>query len=250
MAMAPRRLTAVRGHLQPADTVAAAALGEPPAAVDAAKLRAFMFDPAWAGRPVWMLNVLNIKDRAEYAAYGAGLQSSGLLERAGARVMLSGYARTVVGRKPYNHVAVVEYRSPETFAAMVGSAEYRALDRRHRRSGLAEQYLIPIRPGWFKLGDAAPPPAAPLGHVPAGRVWATPSGLVGAAGPGARVGETAGTRTQAEDFCTDPAIGATNMLWHLNLLQFAGGDEATYMNYARAAGRRGGFLGQYGARST
>ena len=112
------------------------------------------------------------------------------------------------------------------------------------------QYLIPIKPGWYRLPDAAPAPTKPFTTFTPDNID-QPSGLVGPAGGGSRVGETSGTRAQIEAFVTDEAFGSENMVWHLNLLKFhEDGGEDTYMNYARAAGKRGGFLNQFGARST
>ena len=134
----PRRLLKQHAH-GPSPDLAAAAADTP-----AAKLRAFAADPEWAGQPVWMVNVLDLSDRAKYMEYVQSLHTSGLLEKAGARVVLSGRARTVVGRNSYNHLIIVEYKSPQAMVEMVTSEAYQESGR-IREQGLREC-------------DTAPPP--------------------------------------------------------------------------------------------
>jgi len=88
-----------------------------------------------------------------------------------------------------------------------------------RTAGLEAQYLIPMRPGWYSLDRAPPPPTARVGQFDASNVWVTPSGLVGGTAEGSRVGETASSEAQAVGFCADERLGA-GKVWHLNMLKF------------------------------
>ena len=134
----PRRRPQQHGHGQ---SLGLAAADDTPAA----KLRAFAADPEWAGQPVWMVNVLDLSDRAKYMEYVQSLHTSGLLEKAGASVVLSGRARTVVGRNSYNHLIIVEYKSPQAMVEMVTSEAYQESGR-IREQGLRECDTDPLLP--------------------------------------------------------------------------------------------------------
>ena len=124
------------------------------------------------------------------------------------------------------------------------------------------QYLIPLKPGWFKLQEPPPAPSRPFADFTPETAWSTPSGLVGEAGEGSRVGVTSSTQAQIEAFVTDAKLGAGSAIvpatssdrtvWHLNLLRFKARDGGrTYSSYARPmGGGPDGLLGKYGARST
>lgn len=216
---------------------------------DPAALQAFGSDPAWAGRPFWMLNVLMLKNAAKYQEYARYMEAE-LLPKANARPVFDGYARTVIGRKAYQRVIIVEYPSPEDFLKMAMSPAY-AKGHGARRQGLAEQYLIPMRPGWFHLGRPAPAASRPIQRFTAPAAAATPSGLVGSAVDGAREGVTSASCAQAEAFVLDDLLGPGKVVWHLNLLRFAGeAGKQSYQGYAKAMGGRSGVLSQFGARST
>jgi len=213
-------------------------------------LQAFATDPDWTENPFWMLNVLQYKDEHKYNEYSRAMAEE-VLPRTGARVVFSGYARTVIGRKEYHHVAIVEYPSPQAFLQMAASPQM--MEKNHLRlQGLAEQYLIPMRPGWFRIDRPAPPASKSITSFNAETAWSIPNGMIGAAVTGARVGETSSTRAQAEAFATDGRLAPpAGPLWHLNLLRFDGSaGRETYERYARAMGRKDGVLAQYGARST
>ena len=243
------------------------------------RVLAFATDPAWAGKPFWMLNVLRFKPDGgaeKYARYGAMMVApGGPLDKAGGRVVLGGHARALVGAEEFDQVAIVEYPSPTAFVAMASSAEYeqvaqvrgaaRARARaaranilprspQERLAGLESQYLIPMRAGFYQLEQPAPAVRAgrSVRRFTPATAWATPSGLVGGAAAGARVGETTSTKAQVEGFMADRTLGgAATPLWHLNLLKFIAGDGAKrYKSYARPMGKPGGLLNQYGARST
>ncbi|CAE8635467.1 unnamed protein product [Polarella glacialis] len=216
-------------------------------------LQAFVQDPAWAGQPVWMLNVLKFKSgadgEAKYREYGKLMRTDGL-PKAGGRLVFSAYARTVIGRKAFDMVAIAEYPSPQAFLQMAMSQE-QAAKNQVRLQGLEEQYLIPMRPGWFNIDRPAPKPSRAFTQLTAANVWNTPNGMVGLAAEGARVGETSASREQAEAFVEDQRLaGGDRALWHLNLLQFSASGEETYGKYAKNMGGKDGVLSQFGARST
>merc|ERR1712012_1286082 len=120
-----------------------------------------------------------------------------------------------------------------------------------RITAIEEAYIIPISPGWFNIDRTAPAPSRSIKTFTAEDVWTTPSGLVGAAARGSRVGETSSTKEQAEAFVQDATLGGDKTLWHLNLLHFKPGDgQAMYSNYAKAMGSKTGTLSLFGARST
>jgi len=211
-------------------------------------LRDFISDPAWAGKPFWMLNVLKFKDQAKYQEY-LKLMRDDALPKIGAKIVFWGYSRTVIGKIHYDAVAIVEYPSPEVFFKMASSPE-QAAKNSVRLAGLEEQYLIPLRPGWFHLDRAAPVPTEQIRHFSAEAARQTKNGMVGVEVEGARPGETSATLDQAADFASDGRL-QSGRLWHLNLLRFAGGEgKRLYDTYAKAMGGRHGVLSRYGARST
>lgn len=213
-------------------------------------LKAFLQDPAWAGKRFWMLNVLKYKGEAGAAKYAeySKLQRP-TLEKLGAKIVLNGIARTVIGRREFDAVVIVEYPSPDAFLKLAtepGTEE----KYRFREEGLAYQYLVPLRPGWFRIDSPAPAPTRPATKVTKDNVWTVPNGMVGAASQNARIGETSASQAQAEDFVQDERFGG-HVLWHLNLLKFHGTEgETSYNKYAKAMGTKQGVLSQVGARST
>uniref|UniRef100_A0A7S4T2J5 DUF1330 domain-containing protein n=1 Tax=Alexandrium monilatum TaxID=311494 RepID=A0A7S4T2J5_9DINO len=261
--MAPsRRLAALARHVavpEPGDTrisvsATAGSLGvRGKTAFNSAEvLKAFASDPEWAGKPVWMLNLLRFTGEgagaSDYAEYAKGMMSD-VFPRFGGRAVMSGYCRTVIGQRGYHQVSIVEYPSPQAFVQMVTSGA-QASKNEPRLKGLEEQYLIPVQPGWFHIDRPAPAPAKTFTHFTVDNVWATPGGLVGASARGARVGETSSAREQAEAFVADTKLGDDKIVWHLNLLHFKpGGGEETYSKYAKAMGGKSGTLSLFGARS-
>eukprot|EP00747_Dinoflagellata_sp_TGD_P209397 gnl/TRDRNA2_/TRDRNA2_82792_c0_seq1.p1 gnl/TRDRNA2_/TRDRNA2_82792_c0~~gnl/TRDRNA2_/TRDRNA2_82792_c0_seq1.p1 ORF type:complete len:330 (-),score=49.74 gnl/TRDRNA2_/TRDRNA2_82792_c0_seq1:101-1090(-) len=256
MASAKRRLGIVARHIDvdPVATTVDPGVPGKTSFNDTLRLKAFASDPEWMGKPFWMLNVLKFRDdgsdaaRARYAAYSEAMRKE-VLPQIGAAIVMSGYARTIIGKNVYHAVAIVEYPSPEAFLKMVTSGQ-QAQKNEARLEGLEEQLLIPLTAGWFYLHQPAPKPARPIHHFTAENVWTTPGGLVGSAARGARVGETSSTRAQALDFVSDLTL-ATGPVWHLNLLHFVPDHgQATYRNYAKAMGSKAGILSLFGARST
>jgi len=205
-------------------------------------LQAFVADPSWVGKPCWMLSLLRFGEPGAGGRDYVERLRNDVLPKLGGRVVLSGYARTVVGRGDFHHVLVAEYPSPQAFVQAA-----KALPDPEEQI-----YLVPLRPGWFNIGRLAPAPSKPFTAFTAENVWAIPSGMVGPAAEGARVGETSASRSQAEAFATDERLaGARRVLWHLNLLRFADGHgQETYGRYARAMGGKNGVLSLFGARST
>lgn len=215
-------------------------------------LQAFVLDQEWAGKPFWMLNVVKFRNggagKARYQEYGKIMDQ--FLPGIGARVVFQGYARTVIGQIDYHMVAIVEYPSPKVFMEMAMDPSF-ASKGKIRLEGLEEQYLIPMRPGWFNIDRAAAPPSRTFTPFSAENAWSTPNGMFGSTSPGARVGETSSSRAQVDAFVQDDTLGGTNVLWHLNLLRFAGTEgKQSYDKYAKAMGGKSGVLSQFGARST
>ena len=225
--------------------------------VDPSRLKSFLADPAWVGQPVWMLNILQFKGGHGgdgEASYNEYLQQQEDLET-DRRIVMKGYARTIIGKEEYHMLTIVEYPSPAAFAAMGKSDVYAKRNQQLRLAGLEQQYLIPLRPGFFRLDSPAPQASRPLQSFTPENAWTTPSGLVGDTAEHSRIGITSGTQPQSVAFVADTTIGSSNIVWHLNLLRFSdrGGDSPAgtiYSNYAQRMGRRGGILAQYGARST
>jgi uncharacterized protein (DUF1330 family) len=241
-------------------TAAAAAPGK--TGLNDGAMDRFLADPAWSGQPVWMLNLLRFKKcgnsgdggRAAYEEYLRQQEA----QEPDRRVVMRGYARTLIGREEYHMLTIVEYPSPAAFAAMGRAGAYAARNQL-RLAGLEQQHLIPMRAGFWRIEAAAPPASRPLRHFSPETVWTAPSGLVGDGGePGGagRVGVTSSSREQAAAFVQDDTIGSQNIVWHLNLLRFSDRDGSqgppgtVYANYARKMGKRGGVLSTYGARST
>jgi len=216
-------------------------------------LKSFVSDADWAGKPFWMLNVLKFSDAkgapGSYATYAQGMKED-VLPKIGARIVMSGCCRTVIGKNDYHQVAIVEYPSPEAFLQILASGAQSSKNQA-RLGGLEEQYLIPMRPGWYHIDRAAPEVTRDLTTFTVDNVWTTPSGLIGSSATGSRIGETSSTKRQAEAFVTDSRLRGNKALWHLNLLHFLPGNgEANYKKYAAAMGSRAGVLSQFGARST
>eukprot|EP00929_Paragymnodinium_shiwhaense_P065926 TRINITY_DN33029_c0_g1_i1.p1 TRINITY_DN33029_c0_g1~~TRINITY_DN33029_c0_g1_i1.p1 ORF type:complete len:350 (-),score=35.10 TRINITY_DN33029_c0_g1_i1:150-1121(-) len=247
-----RRVTIFAQHLVPAQVSAdgddlAGVPGKTLPKLDV--LQEFVQDPEWANKPFWMLNVLNFKDEGKYIEYGQMMAET--FGKIGARLIFSGHARTVIGRNTYHRVAIVEYPSPRAFFEMATSPEM-GKKNQTRLQGLREQYLIPLRPGWFHLDRRAPPASKPIHFFDADSAWSTPNGMIGAAAAGARVGETSSTFAQTTAFIADEKLTPpAGPLWHLNLLKFtAQGGRETYGEYAKAMGGKNGVLSLFGGRST
>lgn len=70
---------------------------------------------------------------------------------------MAGPARTVVGKQSYDAVVIVQYPSPDVFAAFAqGAAREHPELVQARADGLEEQLLIPMPPGWLRLRVPAP----------------------------------------------------------------------------------------------
>jgi len=106
--------------------------------------------------PLWMLNLLKFKERAEYAdgrasdltgeqayrLYGEGVAR--LLAAMGGRVRIGGACNALLigdGELAWDAMAIVEYPSLAAFRDMTQSAAYAELHV-HREAGLAHQLLI------------------------------------------------------------------------------------------------------------
>jgi uncharacterized protein (DUF1330 family) len=106
--------------------------------------------------PIYMLNLLKFKERAEYedgrkteltgqqayALYGEGVGK--LIAELGGRLVWAGVCNAQVigdGALPFDQVAIVEYPSLEAFQKMTSSAAYADVHV-HRAAGLAHQLLI------------------------------------------------------------------------------------------------------------
>ena len=86
----------------------------------------FLKDPEWAGKPFWALNLLQYKGdgagKAKYEEYVKHMREEGL-PSIGAKIVMWGYCRTVIGRKAYHAAGVVEYPSPEAVFKMASSKD-------------------------------------------------------------------------------------------------------------------------------
>lgn len=106
--------------------------------------------------PIYMLNLLKFKERAEYAdgrdtdltgeqayaLYGAGVGK--LIAELGGRMVFSGKMNVQLigdGDLAWDTVGIVEYPSIEAFQKMTASAEYQEVHV-HRAAGLEHQLLI------------------------------------------------------------------------------------------------------------
>jgi hypothetical protein len=89
---------------------------------------------------------------------------------------------------------------------MSTSAAYAAKNK-IRKEGLKQQYLIPIKPGWWNLHAHAPPNTKPFTSFTEDTAWSTPSGLVGGAVAGSRVGQTSGSEEQIKGWVHDDCFG-------------------------------------------
>lgn len=107
--------------------------------------------------PVYMLNLLRFKERAEYtdgrttdlsgeqayALYAEGV--SKLIGDLGGRMVWFGRCNALVigdgDEPPWDSVAIVEYPSLESFRKMTASSDYAEVHV-HREAGLAHQLLI------------------------------------------------------------------------------------------------------------
>lgn len=110
-----------------------------------------------ADGPVYLLNLLKFKARAEYAdgrmtdltgeqAYAIYVEGvSKLIASVGGRVVWNGRCNTLVigdeDEPPWDSVAIVEYPRLEAYEKVRGSANYGDVHV-HREAGLAHQLLI------------------------------------------------------------------------------------------------------------
>jgi len=113
-----------------------------------------------ADGPIHMLNLLEFKEKAEYAdgratdltgeqaygLYGQGVVK--LLAELGGRIVYGSRARALVigdGDLAWDDVAIVEYPSLAAFQQMTRSAAYAEIHV-HREAGLASQLLVYCQP--------------------------------------------------------------------------------------------------------
>jgi uncharacterized protein (DUF1330 family) len=222
-----------------------------------------------------MLELLRFKGgasgegRAAFQQYADELAVD-LLPRVGGRVMLSGYGRTVIGKQDFHLLMLIEFPSPQAFLDLQSDPGHAAVEQ-HRIRGVEAHYSIPITAGFFRIDSPAPTPSREATMFTPEGAAATPSGLVGDAVAGARVGETSSTAEQARGFVRDTVIGDGEKVWHLNLLKFktadamatgggssagsgsgsgSGSGKEEYGKYARAMGGKRGILSEFGGRST
>lgn len=185
-------------------------------------------DNNWSDEPFWLL--VCCEDESHKVQPEA-------LEAHGGKKVLSGYSRTLMGVRAFSSVEVLHWPSPEKFASAAASGSlWSGVDPSR------PPLLIPTKAGWLNDVATTPTkaPTARLTHFTVDNVWSTPSGVVGEASEGARLGLTSSSREQAEGFVSDDRIGA-RAVWHLNLMDVA--DMKVFMTYA-------GMLGQSGTLST
>jgi uncharacterized protein (DUF1330 family) len=96
---------------------------------------------------VVMLNLLAFRPdggRERYEEYGAAVAP--LLEKVGGRIAFLGQpAQALLGDRPWDLVALVEYPSRQAFLDMIGSPEYQAIGHL-RTEALAYSELHPMDP--------------------------------------------------------------------------------------------------------
>ncbi len=109
--------------------------------------------------PVWMVNLLRFKDRADGIHAEEGISGAEAYARYGAAVQpfLSGVGgRIVLGAEPFDSmigpdsgewdaVFVAEYPSREAFLKMTRDPDYLAIHQ-HRAAGVADSRLIACKP--------------------------------------------------------------------------------------------------------
>ncbi|MYM54182.1 DUF1330 domain-containing protein [Thalassovita mangrovi] len=113
--------------------------------------------------PIHMLNLVRLRDRAEYAdgrdatgaeayaAYGKG--SEPVFKRLGGRIVWRGrMEQMVIGPRDqqWDLCFIAEYPGPQAFADMLKDPEYRAA-MVHRQAGVADSRLIRMAP--LQVGD-------------------------------------------------------------------------------------------------
>ena len=97
---------------------------------------------ALGDQEVFMVNLLKIKDAAEYQKYGEKVAP--LLEKIEAEVIVSGQCKaTVVGGAEWDAFGLVKYPSASALVEMFQSEEYQAIHQ-HREAGLEGQVLIAV----------------------------------------------------------------------------------------------------------
>ena len=198
----------------------------------------------WRARPFWMLNTFRYLpgDAATQAARSYGRQMRSILAGVGAHVVMQApVARTAIGDRDWGAAALVAYPDPEAFHTMATSTAL-ADTSRDRIASFADQYLIPVSPG-FLPGYAPDAPVRPRADI---RTWdrasleTTPNAFIGDH-------HTQMSAGRAAALLDDPRFDHTQPVWMLNLLKYTGGDSAQHDAYVAAGGQS--FLGrQFGLR--
>ena len=192
---------------------------------------AFAADADWADRPFWMLNTRRFADGEAGARRHAlhleeSPQSREIMADVGGRLIYNTpVARTLMGRREWEYVAIVEYPSPQRFMKMITSA---ALERSMQSSPAAslDHLLIPISAGWRPSVYREDPPLSALpqiSHWTASDVETRASAFVGDH-------HTQMTPERARAFVKDDRLAAdAGRVWLLNLLKYApGGGKENY----------------------
>jgi len=105
-----------------------------------AQIQAFMALPQ--DTPVVMVNLLKIKDAAEYGKYG--VEVGKILEKLGAEMLFSAQCQaTLIGGAEWDVVALVRYPNSGALLKMAQSPEYQAIHG-HRDAGLHGQMNLAV----------------------------------------------------------------------------------------------------------
>lgn len=204
-------------------------------------------DGVWADKPLWMLNIFayHSGDEAREANRHYARLMSDILASVGARVVMQApVALSLIGPKPWQAAAIVEYPSPAAFLTMATSnALADASDV--RRAAFADQFLIPVSAGWMPGFD----PDKPVRPRVDATAW-TPQDLDT---PNAFIGDhhAQASVESAREFVGDARLDQ-GPVWMLNLMKYAPGvGKSAHDGYVAGGGDNfpGGSLGrQFGLR--
>lgn len=213
------------------------------------RMRAWYADPAWAGKPFWMVNIPRYVDGHQGAgrkAYDDFFSQVGaMLPSVGARVVMKGGCRTFMGEQEFHDFIIVEWPSPAAFRECTGRFTKEMVQLRF--AALAEQILFPVSPGFTAdVRNGRPPPPRPyVAPVAAIAPQAAPNAFVSWEPHPAQA-----SAARMAALLHDPRFGdGAGRIWNVNLLRFGSAQRrASYDRYASADGA-GAALAAHGARA-
>ena len=206
-------------------------------------IEAFAADPAWRDNRFWMLNTFRFHPGSAAANQEYGHAMRDVLARVGAKPLFgTGVARTLIGARPWEGIAIVEYPGSAAFYEMATSDALRSVSHL-REKAFADQTLIPMSPDFLPAYDASAKPTgnASVGSWDLARAEKVTSAFVGGH-------HTQTSHERIAELVDDEAFDHAQTVYMLNLHQYDGDEGKRRHNRYVAGFTDGAMTTRYGVR--